>query len=60
MAASKIHYDGVCRRRLIRAILGEAEKRGKRRPSQAEIGAVLGVSEHTVWYHMRKIRKGSQ
>jgi len=56
MAAAHIHYDGIDRRRLIAAILDTARKTGKRRPSQQKIAATLGVSQHTICYHMKKLR----
>jgi biotin operon repressor len=54
MPAARIHYDGLDRRAAIRAVLAQL---GKMAPSQAALGRMLGVSQATVAYHMRKLRE---
>lgn len=57
MAARRIAKDGLCRRRMISAIIRAAQERGKRVPSFAAMARVLGVTGPAVSYHVRKIRE---
>lgn len=56
MARNLIHEDGICRRRLIRAIIARARAKGCKVPSQSKIGRALGISQVSVSYHMRRLK----
>ena len=49
-------FADVCRRAMVEAIIRAAEKKRKRLPSQSKIGAVIGINQSNVCYHMRRIR----
>ncbi len=56
MPANCVHYDGICRRQLIRAIIAKARQNFDPVPSQTKIGAMLGISQSAVSYHMDRLK----
>jgi biotin operon repressor len=59
MPVPLVYIDGICRRTLIAEYIRDARNRGDW-PSQRQIAEALGVSQHTVSYHMAKIREESR
>lgn len=57
MSATRIHYDGIDRQRLIAAVFARAVAMGKRRPSQGKLARALGISQPSVAYHIRRMKK---
>ena len=57
MAVPLHYYDGICRRRLIAAIIRKAREQGKRVPPYRKIATALGVSRSTVFYHLQKLKE---
>jgi DNA-binding transcriptional regulator YhcF (GntR family) len=50
-------YRGPENRKAIAAIIRAARAKGKRVPTQRAIGEALGVSQNTVFYHMKLLKR---
>ena len=58
MAATRRHYDDIDRLALVRAMIAKAKAAFDPVPSTYAMARALGVSQHTAWYYLDRVRRG--